>query len=86
MYEVISAKFYAGEQRVISGHVHINGTIDYSQKARTGGPASGSWQPNREEVDTSRWTILDPDKKKNRKVMAEGEWWFIEKGGEKIWF
>lgn len=70
---MISAIFYAGEQRVISGHVHINGKVDYSQKARTGGQSSGSnWQPTREQVDTSEWTIYDPEKKKNRKVMAEG--------------
>ncbi|PNY27628.1 Uncharacterized protein TCAP_02448 [Tolypocladium capitatum] len=87
---VISAKFYAGDQRVISGHIHINGTLDYSQKARTAGQASGSskdrWQPTRDQVDTHKWTIYDPEKKKNRKVSSEGEWWYIEKGGDKLWF
>ncbi|KND86605.1 hypothetical protein TOPH_08722 [Tolypocladium ophioglossoides CBS 100239] len=30
--------------------------------------------------------IYDPEKKKNRKVSSEGDWWFIEKGGDKVWF
>jgi len=42
---VISAKFFAENKRVISGHIHLNGTIDYSSRARSGGdagPSSGS--------------------------------------------
>jgi hypothetical protein len=36
---VINAKFFAENKRVISGHIHLNGTIDYSGRARSGGEA-----------------------------------------------
>lgn len=86
---VISAKFYDGEQRVISGHIHGDGSIDYSQKSHTSGQASGSgsgWQPTRDQVDMTNWDVYDPERRKKRKVMSDGDWWYIEKGGVKIWF
>ena len=66
---VISAKFFAENKRVISGHIHLNGTIDYSARARSGGvagPSSGSpgqskssgsgltWQTN-EQTNHAEW-------------------------------
>ncbi|PVH75247.1 hypothetical protein DL98DRAFT_498677, partial [Cadophora sp. DSE1049] len=30
---IISVKFFAGSRRVISGHVHMNGQLDYSKPA-----------------------------------------------------
>ncbi|KAL1878038.1 hypothetical protein VTK73DRAFT_8262 [Phialemonium thermophilum] len=86
---VLSVKFYSEEQRVVSGHIHINGRIDYSRERRKAKKSSGSnqgWQPIREEVDFQTWTIYDPEKKKNRKVMQDGDWLYIEKGGIKVWF
>ncbi|GAB0139165.1 hypothetical protein EsDP_00007378 [Epichloe bromicola] len=85
---VLSVRFYAGEQKVISGHIHMNGMLEYSQKARAvaGSSSKGSWMPSREDVDTENWIIYDPQKKKKRKVMSEGEWWYIERGGMKEYF
>lgn len=87
---VLSVKFFEGDQRVISGHIHMNGAIEYSQRARnTDGQAGSSksgWQPSRDKVDQKTWTIYDPESKKNRKVASEGEWWYIQKGAETMWF
>ena len=83
---MLSVKFLEGDERVISGHVHVNGQIDYSRRARGGTGSHARWYPTRDQVDQGKWTVYDPEKKKHRKVFAENEWWYIEKGGDKVWF
>ncbi len=81
---VLSVQFYEGDRRVISGHVHMNGAIDYS--SRTVGGESWKWTPTREEVNQVNWIIYDLNKKKTRNVHIDGNWWYIEKGAEKVYF
>ncbi|TWU72708.1 hypothetical protein ED733_004167 [Metarhizium rileyi] len=85
---VLSVRFYAGEQRIISGHVYQNGMLAYSQRARATASSSStdSWKPSRGEVDTTTWTIYDPQHKKKRTVASEDKWWYIEKGGMREYF
>ncbi|OAA53453.1 hypothetical protein SPI_09381 [Niveomyces insectorum RCEF 264] len=87
---VLSVTFFAGEQRIVSGHIHANGAIEYGRKARASGKASsnsgGGWQPTKHQVDQRTWTIYDPEKKKNREVVTEGQWWYIMKGADKVYF
>ncbi|KAK4149939.1 hypothetical protein C8A00DRAFT_37470 [Chaetomidium leptoderma] len=40
---ILSVKFYQGAKRIISGHVHLNGMVDYSK----GGSRSRSANPNK---------------------------------------
>ena len=61
---VISAKFFEGDKRIISGHIHHNGKIEYSGRARKGGagPQSGTlaggsnltWRRN-EQTNIAEW-------------------------------
>ncbi|KAH8719926.1 hypothetical protein HC256_000334 [Beauveria bassiana] len=83
---VISVKFYDGDERkVVSGHVHMDGRIEYNKKLPGGGLKS-TWKPTREQVNQAKWTIYDTDKKKQRKVTTEGKWWYIEIEGCKVPF
>ena len=70
---IISAKFFAGSQRVISGHIHIDGKIDYSNRVRSGGEASQSSGSVRLEWRTNEQTRL-------------AEWWDGTKWVEATWF
>ncbi|KAI0115652.1 hypothetical protein GGR51DRAFT_556090 [Nemania sp. FL0031] len=95
---VISAKFWHGEKRVISGHIMMNGYIKFGKNKEAGSSHASSshsssrrveaWKPHRSKVDIGNWTIYDPEKKKTRKVQAEknSEWWFVEIGGVKTYF
>jgi hypothetical protein len=52
---VISAKFFDGDKRVISGHIHLNGMIDYSSRARSGAAGSNlTWRTN-EQTGVAEW-------------------------------
>ncbi|KAM3486355.1 hypothetical protein MY8738_000571 [Beauveria namnaoensis] len=83
---VISVRFYDGDEReVVSGHVHMDGRIEYNKKVPGGGLKS-TWKPTREQVNQAKWTIYDTDKKKQRKVTTEGKWWYIEIEGCKVPF
>jgi hypothetical protein len=73
--------------RLVSGHIFLNGNIEFGQargNAAAGGGKTG-WQPTKDAVDTTNGTIYNP-KKKKRKVIKQEGWWFIEKGGEKVYF
>lgn len=74
--------------RVASGHIHGNGKLEYSQRDRSAAISGStkSWTPTRDKVKTKDWTTYDPEKKKMRRVMAEGERWYIERGGIKDYF
>ncbi|EFZ00777.1 hypothetical protein MAA_03373 [Metarhizium robertsii ARSEF 23] len=82
---VLSVKFFEGEDRVISGHVHMNGRVDYSRERLRSGQKE-RWKPTRDQVDQNSWTVYDPEKKKHRKVFQEQGWLYIEIGGVKVWF
>ncbi|KFG82009.1 hypothetical protein MANI_026363 [Metarhizium anisopliae] len=70
---VLSVKFFEGEDRVISGHVHMNGRVDYSRERLRSGQKE-RWKPTRDQVEQNSWTVYDPEKKKHRKVFQEQGW------------
>lgn len=82
---VLSVKFFEGEDRVISGHVHMNGRVDYSRERLRSGQKE-RWKPTRDQVEQNSWTVYDPEKKKHRKVFQEQGWLYVEIGGVKVWF
>ncbi|KAI0182251.1 hypothetical protein EV127DRAFT_517925 [Xylaria flabelliformis] len=90
---VISAKFWTGDKRAISGHIMMNGYIEFGKNkqastSHTSSRDTSSWKPDRKEVDTKKWAIYDPVGKKTRKVHADenSDWWFVEIGGVKTYF
>jgi hypothetical protein len=73
---ILSVKFFAGSRRVISGHVHINGQLDYSKPARgssagaeknVGGGESSSSSTQGATATNLTWRTNEQTKR--------AEWW-----------
>ncbi|KAJ0158924.1 hypothetical protein CTA2_10628 [Colletotrichum tanaceti] len=70
---VISAKFFAGKTRVVSGHIHLDGTVDYGRpRGNTGsdreeGPSTRNSGNRPESGESSAW-------KPAREYVDTGNW------------
>ncbi|KAG6194828.1 hypothetical protein E4U50_000532 [Claviceps purpurea] len=60
---VISVAFYDGKKRIVSGHIHKNGRVDFSKAAKAGkaaGSSSGS-ASTQPQFETGLIWQMDPD-------------------------